>query len=171
MRKVMIVAGSTSDEEIIGECVKALNEFGVEFDVVIASAHRSPSYLEEVIRNAEKEGVCIFIAIAGKAAHLPGVIASKTVLPVIGVPAYSQELGGIDALLSISQMPKYVPVATVSIGKTGGYNAGILAVSILSICDDELKGKLLAMRKRLEEEIKKQDEEFRRRYKKSDRNP
>lgn len=164
--KITVILGSSSDEELLRECLKAIDEFGIERDVVLASAHRSPSHLDEMIKRAEKEGTRVFIAIAGKAAHLPGVVASKTVLPVIGVPAFSQELGGLDALLSIVQMPRYIPVGTVGIGKSGAFNAGLLAVSILSTSDENLRKKLLKMRKKLEEEVKKEHEDFSRKYKK-----
>jgi len=164
MSDITIIIGSSSDEPLLKECLKAIDEFGIKRRVFLASAHRSPNHLDEIIRNAEKDGTKVFIAIAGKSAHLPGVIASKTVLPVIGVPAYSEELGGFDALLSIVQMPKHIPVATVATGKTGAFNAGLLAVSILAISDERLKKALIERRKRLEEELKKENEDFSKRY-------
>jgi 5-(carboxyamino)imidazole ribonucleotide mutase len=166
MSDITVIIGSSSDEELLKECLKAIDEFGIKREVFLASAHRSPNHLEQIIRDAEKNGTKVFIAIAGKAAHLPGVVASKTVLPVIGVPAYSEELSGLDALLSIVQMPKHVPVGAVGIGKTGAYNAGLLAVSILAVSDERLREMLLKRRKRLEEELKKENESLSKRYNK-----
>jgi len=166
MSDITIIIGSPSDEELLKECLKAIDEFGIERDVFLASAHRSPNHLEKIIKESEKKGTKVFIAIAGKAAHLPGVVASKTVLPVIGVPAYSEELSGLDALLSIVQMPKHIPVGTVGIGKTGAFNAGLLAVSILAVSDERLKRMLVERRKRLEEEVRKENENLTKRYNK-----
>ncbi len=166
MSEITIIIGSQSDEELLKECLKAIDEFGVTRSVFLASAHRSPAYLEEIIKEAEKNGTKVFIAIAGKAAHLPGIVASKTLLPVIGVPAYSEELTGLDALLSIVQMPKHIPVGCMGIGKAGAYNAGLFAVSILAVSDEKLKNLLIERRKKLEEEMKKENENFSKRYNK-----
>ncbi|MDH7494097.1 MAG: 5-(carboxyamino)imidazole ribonucleotide mutase, partial [Candidatus Saccharicenans sp.] len=119
----------------------------------VTSAHRSPDRTVRLIREAEQQGTEVFIAVAGKAAHLPGVVAAHTVLPVIGVPVESQALAGLDALLSIVQMPKGIPVATVALGKTGGANAALLAASILATSDRELKGRLEAYRQKLAEKV------------------
>lgn len=167
MSDITIIIGSSSDEELLKECLRAIDEFGVNRNIFLASAHRSPNHLEEIVKEAERSGTKVFIAIAGKSAHLPGVIASKTVLPVIGVPAYSIELVGLDALLSIVQMPKHIPVGAVGIGKAGAFNAGLLAVSILATSDEKLRSSLLEKRKKLEEELKRENEDFIKRYNKS----
>jgi phosphoribosylaminoimidazole carboxylase PurE protein len=150
---VTIFLGSDSDFEIIKDGLEILKEFNVPFDLEISSAHRSPERTVRLIKEAEKQGTKVFIAVAGKAAHLPGVVASHTVLPVIGVPVENQELAGLDALLSIVQMPKGIPVATVALGKTGGVNAALLAISIMAANDMELKNKLEAYRKKMAEKI------------------
>lgn len=150
---VTIFLGSDSDFEVIKEGLEILKEFQVPFNLEVTSAHRSPERTVRLIKEAEQQGTKIFIAVAGKAAHLPGVVASHTVLPVIGVPVESQALAGLDALLSIVQMPKGIPVATVALGKTGGANAALLAISILAIRDEELKNKLEAYRKKMAEKV------------------
>ena len=134
----------------------ALKEFGVEYDVHILSAHRVPERLTQVIKEMENSGVECIIAGAGLAAHLPGVIASQTVLPVIGVPIKAA-LGGIDSLLSIVQMPKAIPVATVGINNS--YNAGMLSVQILSLKYLELKNKLITYRKEMKEKFIAENED------------
>ncbi|MDI6845634.1 MAG: 5-(carboxyamino)imidazole ribonucleotide mutase [Candidatus Saccharicenans sp.] len=151
--KVTIFLGSDSDFEVIKEGIELLKEFGVPFDLEVTSAHRSPERTVRLIREAEHQGTKVFIAVAGKAAHLPGVVAAHTVLPVIGVPVESQALAGLDALLSIVQMPKGIPVATVALGKTGGANAALLAVSILAAFDESLHRKLLDYRKKMAEKV------------------
>lgn len=153
--KVAIIFGSKSDTEVMKNAAKALNEFNVEYKAFVLSAHRVPERLEEVLANLEREGFECIIAGAGLAAHLPGVIASKTVLPVIGVPIKAA-VEGMDALLSIVQMPKSIPVATVGINNS--YNAGMLAVEILSIKYPELKEKLLNFRKEMKENFIKESE-------------
>lgn len=150
---VTIFLGSDSDFEVIKEGLEILKEFQVPFNLEVTSAHRSPERTVRLIKEAEQQGTKIFIAVAGKAAHLPGVVASHTVLPVIGVPVESQALAGLDALLSIVQMPKGIPVATVALGKTGGANAALLAISILAVRDEELKNKLEAYRKQMAEKV------------------
>lgn len=137
--KVAIFFGSKSDIEVMRGAANALKEFNIDYKAFILSAHRVPEKLEETLEEIEKEGFEVIIAGAGLAAHLPGVIASKTVLPVIGVPVKAQ-IEGLDALLSIVQMPKSIPVATVGINNS--YNAGMLAVQILSIKYPEIKEKL-----------------------------
>jgi 5-(carboxyamino)imidazole ribonucleotide mutase len=154
--KVGIIFGSKSDIKIMKNAAVALKEFQVDFEVHILSAHRVPERLLEVIRKMENTGVECIIAGAGLAAHLPGVIASHTVMPVIGVPIKA-DLEGIDSLLSIVQMPKSIPVATVGINNS--YNAGMLAVQILSLKDPELKDKLLKYRKEMKEKFIEENEE------------
>ncbi|MGL6186578.1 MAG: 5-(carboxyamino)imidazole ribonucleotide mutase [Clostridium chrysemydis] len=141
--KVAIFFGSKSDIEVMRGAANALKEFNIDYKAYILSAHRVPEKLEETLEEIEKEGFEVIIAGAGLAAHLPGVIASKTVLPVIGVPVKAQ-IEGLDALLSIVQMPKSIPVATVGINNS--YNAGMLAVQILSIKYPEIKEKLINFR-------------------------
>lgn len=150
---VTIFLGSDSDFEIIREGLDVLKEFGVPFNLEVTSAHRSPERTFRLIKEAEASGTKVFIAVAGKAAHLPGVVASHTILPVIGVPVESQTLAGLDALLSIVQMPKGIPVATVALGKAGGANAALLAVSILAISDGNLAEKLRAYRQKMAEKV------------------
>ena len=141
--KVAIFFGSKSDTKVMRGAATALKEFGVEYKAFILSAHRVPEKLEETLREIEKEGYEVIIAGAGLAAHLPGVIASQTVLPVIGVPVKAA-LDGMDALLSIVQMPKSIPVATVGINNS--YNAGMLAVQMLSLKYPDIKEKLIEFR-------------------------
>jgi 5-(carboxyamino)imidazole ribonucleotide mutase len=136
MPDVAIVIGSESDREIADEAVKALLSYGVTCEVKVLSAHRKPKELEEYVRNVDAK---VFIAVAGLSAHLPGFIASRTVKPVIGVPV-SKALGGLDALLSIVQMPKGVPVAAVGINN--GFNAALLAIRILALENHELRRRI-----------------------------
>jgi 5-(carboxyamino)imidazole ribonucleotide mutase len=150
--KVGILMGSDSDLPIMEEAVKFLNEVGVDCEVKIISAHRSPSLAMEYATSAESRGIEVIIAGAGAAAHLPGVIAALTPLPVIGVPIKSSALNGLDSLLSIVQMPSGVPVATVAIN--GAKNAGILAVQILSVKYPELRQKIKDFKTRLADEVK-----------------
>ena len=149
---VQIILGSISDKEIAKKAVDVLKEFGVEYNVTVASAHRTPERVENVIKEAHEKGVKVFIAIAGLAAHLPGVIASKTVKPVIGVPVDSN-LDGLDALLSIVQMPPGIPVACVGIGR--GDNAALLVCEILGACDVSMQNKLQKYRAKMAEKIEK----------------
>lgn len=136
MPKVAIIMGSDSDYEVMKQASDILNEFGVEHDFFVASAHRTPTDVAEYVSKCRYNGIRVIIAGAGGSAHLPGVCASFTTLPVIGVPILSKSLGGLDSLLSIVQMPPGVPVATVAIN--GAKNAGLLAVQILSISDEKL---------------------------------
>jgi 5-(carboxyamino)imidazole ribonucleotide mutase len=145
--KVAILMGSKSDEEVVSKAEKMLGKFGVAFEKHIISAHRTPEKAAEFAKNAEKNGFGAIIAAAGKAAHLAGVIAGHTILPVIGLPMKTSDLGGMDSLLSIVQMPKGVPVATVAIN--GAENAAILAVQILAGADESLKEKLREYKKEL----------------------
>jgi len=139
--------GSTSDVTVMQACVDALEFFGVSPEVHVMSAHRDPEKVTAFVTQAENHGFGVIIAGAGMAAHLPGVVAAQTTLPVIGVPLDASSLSGIDALYSIVQMPPGIPVATVAIGKPGARNAGILAVQILALHDDGLKQKLQQFRK------------------------
>ena len=146
--KVAIVMGSDSDLEIMREAGKALDGFGIDYEIDIASAHRSPARTSELARKAVARGIKVIIAGAGGAAHLAGVIAAETTLPVIGVPIPSV-LNGLDSLLSTVQMPAGIPVATVAIGKAGATNAGILAAQILALSDPKLAEKLKAHKEKL----------------------
>src|SRR5512147_2608906 len=139
---VAIVMGSDSDLEIMREAGKALDEFGIAYEMDVTSAHRSPARTSEFARAAAGRGIKVIIAGAGGAAHLAGVIAAETTLPVIGVPIPSSSLGGLDSLLATVQMPAGIPVATVAIGKAGATNAGILAAQMLAIADAEIASKM-----------------------------
>ncbi len=150
---VAIVMGSASDWEIMQQTAHALQEFGVEFDARVISAHRSPDLLFEYIKEMSEKGVQCFIAGAGGAAHLAGVIAGKTILPVLGVPIPSKYLKGMDSLLSIVQMPKGIPVATFAIGEAGAANAGLFAVAMLATNDKVLAQKLTHYRKKQADQI------------------
>ncbi|MFH2106096.1 MAG: 5-(carboxyamino)imidazole ribonucleotide mutase [Candidatus Micrarchaeota archaeon] len=145
MEKVLIISGSKSDQEVADQAIKVLDSFSVRYKCEIASAHRNPEKVEKLVSETSAQ---VIIAIAGLSAALPGVIASKTTKPVIGVPVNSA-LGGLDALLSIVQMPPNIPVATVGIGNSK--NAALLAVEILALNDDSLKAKLANFRQKLKE--------------------
>lgn len=155
--KVLVITGSESDLTLARETVKLLEEFGIPYRIEVASAHRSPERVVRIIKEAEKDGVEVIIAMAGMAAALPGVIAAHTILPVIGVPVNSSPLNGMDSLLSIAQMPGGVPVATVAIGKAGAKNAAILAAEILGLKDQKLQKRLKSYREKLAEDIEKID--------------
>ncbi|QOY54812.1 5-(carboxyamino)imidazole ribonucleotide mutase [Candidatus Sulfurimonas marisnigri] len=142
MKFVSIVMGSKSDYEVMKSCSQTLETFGVKFEMIVSSAHRSPARTAEYVQSAENKGAQVFIAAAGMAAHLAGVLSSKTVKPIIGVPMSASALGGIDALLSTVQMPAGMPVATVAIGKAGAINSAYLAMQILALNDEELAAKL-----------------------------
>jgi 5-(carboxyamino)imidazole ribonucleotide mutase len=150
---VSIVMGSSNDWEIMQQAARALQDFGVEFDARVISAHRSPDLLFDYIKEMHGQGVECFIAGAGGAAHLAGVIAGKTTLPVLGVPIPSKYLKGMDSLLSIVQMPKGIPVATFAIGEAGAANAGLFAVSMLALNNTALAVKLTDYRKKQAETI------------------
>jgi 5-(carboxyamino)imidazole ribonucleotide mutase len=140
---VSIIIGSKSDFEVMRSCTDTLDSFGVQHELIISSAHRSPDRTKEYVLKAEKKGAQVFIAAAGMAAHLAGVLASKTIKPIIGVPMSASALGGIDALLSTVQMPAGMPVATVAIGKAGAINSAYLAMQILALENEDLRIKLL----------------------------
>lgn len=156
--KVSIVMGSISDKEIGNKVIKVLEKFGVDYEIRVISAHRTPYEALKFAENAEANGTEVIIAIAGKAAHLAGVIAGITPLPVIGIPAKSSTMDGLDSLLSVVQMPKGVPVATVAID--GGENGGLLAVQMLSIKYPELRQKFKEYKKEMAEEVIKMDKEI-----------
>lgn len=145
---VGIIMGSTSDWPTMGEAAAVLEEFGVPFETRVVSAHRTPDLLCEYAKSAEDRGIKIIIAGAGGAAHLPGMTASMTILPVLGVPVESRTLRGVDSLLSIVQMPAGIPVPTLAIGKAGARNAGLSAVAILALENPEWREKLRAFRAR-----------------------
>ncbi|MBU4374013.1 MAG: 5-(carboxyamino)imidazole ribonucleotide mutase [Euryarchaeota archaeon] len=147
---VQIILGSASDIIVAKKAVDVLKEFGVEYNVTVASAHRTPERVEKVIKEAHEKDVKVFIAIAGLAAHLPGVVASKTIKPVIGVPVESS-LDGMDALLSIAQMPPGIPVACVGIGR--GDNAALLACEIIATKDEKMQEKLRKYRGKMAEKV------------------
>ena len=145
--RVSILMGSASDLEAMKGAARMLDEFGIPFEMTVASAHRTPERVEGIVKGAEARGIRAFIAGAGGAAHLAGVIASMTTLPVIAVPLASSPLSGFDALLSSVQMPPGIPVATVSVGPWGAKNAAILAAQILATSDSSLSTKLSEHRK------------------------
>ena len=153
--KVAIIMGSKSDYPVVQKAEKMLDSFGVGYETRIISAHRTPKQAEEFAANAEANGFGCIIAAAGKAAHLAGVLAATTPLPVIGIPMKSSTLDGLDSLLSVVQMPKGVPVATVAIN--GGANAGLLAAKILATSDSALLQKLKDYSQNLKESVQKKD--------------
>ena len=150
--------GSDSDLEIMAETAKVLEEFSISYDMTVGSAHRSPELVHKYITNAKNIGIKVLIAGAGGAAHLAGVIASLTTLPVIGIPIKAKTLDGLDSLLSTVNMPSGVPVATVGINATK--NAGILAIQILATSDKNLEEKLIAYKKKMSEETEKKGEKL-----------
>ncbi len=140
--KVAVIMGSQSDFETMEKAVEILENFGIETEIKIVSAHRTPDRLYEFSKNAKNNNIKVIIAGAGGAAHLPGMVASLTTIPVLGVPIKSKVLKGIDSLLSIVQMPAGIPVATLAIGEAGAKNAALLAISILALGDEEISRKL-----------------------------
>lgn len=157
---VAIVMGSKSDLDTLKEAAAVLKTFSVSYEIRVISAHRTPDVAREFALSAKQRGVKIIIAGAGKAAHLAGVLASLTRLPIIGVPMTTNDLGGLDSLLSTVQMPGGIPVATVAIGSAGAKNAALLAVAMLALSDDELDNRLAAYRERLTGEVVKADQEL-----------
>jgi len=147
--KILVVLGSKSDEKYLESLEQVFKDFNVQYDIVISSAHRNPEKTATLAKNAKKNGYKVIIAGAGMAAHLPGVIASMTTLPVIGVPLPGSDLNGLDSLFSIVQMPGGVPVASMGIGKHGMKNAALFAVQILSLSNDILKEKYTTYKKNL----------------------
>lgn len=143
---VGIIMGSTSDWPTMEHAAKMLDELGVEYEVKVVSAHRTPDLLMEYANTAEERGLKVIVAGAGGAAHLPGMVASKTSLPVLGVPVQSKALNGLDSLLSIAQMPGGIAVGTLAIGKAGAKNAGLLAGQVIALQNSEVKTKLKTFR-------------------------
>ncbi len=155
MGKVAVIMGSDSDLGVVEKGLKVLKEFGVEYEARVISAHRTPRQAEEFARNAKANGFEVIIAAAGKAAHLGGVLAAMTTLPVIGIPIKTSLMGGIDSLLSIVQMPKGIPVATVAVD--GAENAALLAIQMMALKDKDLDKKLEDYKVKMEEEVVEKD--------------
>ncbi len=156
--KVAVIMGSDSDFPTLKSCIKLLKDFGVEVQAMVCSAHRTPDKAAEFAKNAEKNGIEVIIAAAGKAAHLPGVLAAFTTLPVIGIPIKSSTMDGLDSLLSIVQMPTGIPVATVAID--GAENAALLAVQILSGLHPELRAKMKDYKKKLVKKVEEKNNDL-----------
>ncbi len=153
MTQVLILMGSDSDAGVMRAAGDALTELGVTWDMTVASAHRSPARVMKLVSDAPARGVRVFIVGAGAAAHLAGVVAAHTSLPVIGVPIDSSALKGLDALLSTVQMPPGVPVATVAVGKPGATNAGVLAAQMIALADPKLAERLVAYKQTLADKV------------------
>ena len=153
--KVAIIMGSQSDYLTMKLCQKVLKRLKIKYETKIVSAHRTPNRMYEFAKSAEKNDVSVIIAGAGGSAHLPGMVAALTAIPVIGIPIESKKLKGLDSLLSIAQMPKGIPVATVAIGKDGAVNAGLLAASIISITDKNIRKNLNLWRNKQTKSVKK----------------
>ncbi|KGI57391.1 5-(carboxyamino)imidazole ribonucleotide mutase [Campylobacter sp. MIT 97-5078] len=153
MSFVSIVIGSKSDYEVMKEAANTLEKFGIKYELIITSAHRSPERTSEYIKEAEQKGAKVFIAAAGMAAHLAGAVAAHTTKPVLGVPMSGLNLASMDSVFSTLQMPSGIPVATLAIGKAGAVNAAILAVQILALNDEKLAKTLLEDRKAQEEKL------------------
>jgi len=145
---IAIIMGSDSDWPIMKHAAEVLDDFNISYEAQVVSAHRTPDLMFKFSEEAEKKGFQVIIAGAGGAAHLPGMVASKTTLPVLGVPVPSKHLEGHDSLLSIVQMPKGIPVATFAIGEPGSYNAGLFAISLIAVNDKEVNQKLKVFRKK-----------------------
>ncbi|MGD2295082.1 MAG: 5-(carboxyamino)imidazole ribonucleotide mutase [Candidatus Aminicenantes bacterium] len=158
--KVAVFIGSDSDFEVVKDALDIFKEFQVPFTLKVTSAHRSPERTVKLIQSCEKDGAEVFIAVAGKAAHLAGVVASHTVCPVIGVPVVSSALNGLDALLSTVQMPKGIPVATMGLGKSGAANAALLAVQVLGLEEPSLKEKLKEFREKMASEVESKSQKI-----------
>ena len=162
--RVGIVMGSDSDLEMMHPCMTTLEEFGLPYEVRVVSAHRTPDAAHDYAKAAADRGLGVIIAAAGGAAHLAGVLASLTPLPVIGVPIQTNSLGGLDSLLSTVQMPSGVPVATVAVGKAGPVNAAVLAAQILATADPALRQKIVQYKARLAESVAVADVNVRTRH-------
>lgn len=158
---VAIVMGSKSDYDVMKESAAVLKAFGVPHEVRVISAHRTPGAAHAFATGAEERGTKLIIAAAGKAAHLAGVLAALTTLPVLGVPMTTSDLGGLDSLLSMVQMPAGIPVGTTAIGKAGAKNAALLAVAVLALSDARLRDELKAYRQRMQAEVEADDAEIR----------
>lgn len=158
MKKVAVIMGSDSDLPVVSKAIDKLKSFGVPVEAHVMSAHRTPEQAADFSSNAEKNGFGVIIAAAGKAAHLAGVLAAHTILPVIGIPIKSSTLDGLDALLATVQMPSGIPVATVAID--GAENAALLAIQMLALSDDSLKQKLVDMKKSMAEAVIEKDKKL-----------
>lgn len=159
---VSIIMGSDSDLEIMAEAAKALSDFGIPHETQVLSAHRSPGLVTKFCKKINQRGIKVVIAGAGGAAHLAGVIAAHTTVPVIGVPINSSQLGGLDSLLSTVQMPSGIPVATVAIGKAGAANAGVLAAQILGVSSKALQTKLARHKEKLARSVMQKNNKLKR---------
>ena len=157
---IYIVIGSQHDLEYAQQCAELLKEFKIDYRIFVASAHRTPEKIDEILNLTEKNHIQLIIAMAGFAAHLPGVLASRALCPVIGVPLDSSSLLGLDALFSIVQMPAGIPCASVGIGRSGAKNAAILAAEILGIHDESLRDRIKKYRDRMKESIEKVNQEL-----------
>lgn len=158
--QVGVIMGSASDWETMKHACESLDQVGIPYEKQVVSAHRTPELLFEYAESARERGLKVIIAGAGGAAHLPGMTAAKTTLPVIGVPVQTKALNGMDSLLSIVQMPGGVPVATVAIGKAGSANAGLLAAQILGIYDSDIADKLLSSRQETKVRVLKSNDQL-----------
>ncbi|WP_027964758.1 5-(carboxyamino)imidazole ribonucleotide mutase [Halalkalibacillus halophilus] len=158
--QVGVIMGSTSDWETMKHSCEVLDELKISYEKQVVSAHRTPEKMFQYAEKAVERGIKVIIAGAGGAAHLPGMVAAKTIVPVIGVPVQSKALNGMDSLLSIVQMPGGVPVATVAIGKAGATNAGLLAAQQLAMFDHQLAEQLVDYRNNLQEKVEKSNEEL-----------
>lgn len=158
MFKVGIVMGSDSDLPVVNKALEILEEFDVEYEVHIASAHRTPEKASNFAKNAQKNGIGVIIAAAGGAAHLPGVLAAETTLPVIGIPIKTPSMGGVDSLYSIVQMPKGVPVASMAVD--GAQNAALFAVQIISLSDSKLSQKFKEYKDKMAQQIEEKDKKL-----------
>lgn len=163
---VSILMGSDSDLDVMTEAARTLEKFGVAYEIDVSSAHRSPERTRRIVAEAPARGVRVFIIGAGAAAHLAGVVAAESTLPVIGVPLDSSALRGVDALYATVQMPAGIPVATMAIGKAGATNAAILAIEILALADEGLQEKLREHKRRLAEGVEQKSAALRERLKK-----
>jgi len=152
-QKIAVVMGSSSDWPVMQHAVAQLEAFGIDYEAKVVSAHRTPELLFEFAQNARDNGFAAIIAGAGGAAHLPGMLAAKTTLPILGVPVASKYLKGMDSLLSIVQMPKGIPVATFAIGEAGAANAALSAISILAVTDESLAVKLAQFREKQQQAV------------------
>jgi 5-(carboxyamino)imidazole ribonucleotide mutase len=160
MAEVSVIMGSKSDWSTMKHACEILDKFGVSYDKHVISAHRMPKEMYDFAQNAEKNGTKVIIAGAGMAAHLPGMTAANTVIPVIGVPGQTKALGGMDSLLSIVQMPTGIPVATTAIGNAGASNAALLALEILGISDEKIRQQLKDYRQNMHDEAKESSAEL-----------
>lgn len=160
MSQISVVMGSKSDWPTVKEACQVLDQFGVSYDKQVISAHRMPHEMFTFAQNAVKNGTKVIIACAGGAAHLPGMIAANTPLPVIGIPGQTKALGGLDSLLSIVQMPAGIPVATTAIGKAGAKNAALLSLQILGITDQHIQDQIIAFRREMHDQALKSGEDL-----------